>query len=165
MSDRVSALAGAEGGAIAAVKEAGLVGMITLRGDLSDAALKKAVKAACGAAVPGQREVALAGESGVAWMSPDELLLVCPHDKAGEIVAALDKAMTGKHALAANVSDARAVFDVSGPRAREVLGKLMPVDFSAAAFGPGMIRRSRMAQVPAAVWMTGEESFRVVCFR
>ena len=52
-----------------------------------------------------------------------------------------------------------------GAFAREVLGKLMPVDFSADAFGPGQIRRSRMAQVPAAVWMTGEDAFRVVCFR
>lgn len=165
MSERLSALPGASGGVIAQVKEAGLCGMVTLRGDLSGGALKKAVKAASGVAVPGQRAVNLQGEYGAAWMSPDELLLLCPHDAAEGLVTTLETALGGTHFMAVNVSDARAVFDVSGAHAREVLGKLMPVDFAPDAFTPGMIRRSRMAQVPAAVWMTGEARFRVVVFR
>ncbi|WP_322866254.1 sarcosine oxidase subunit gamma [Aquicoccus sp. G2-2] len=165
MSERMSALPGAVGGVIADVKEAGLCGMVTLRGDLGGSALKKAVKAVSGVAVPGQREIVVKGDHGAAWMSPDELLLLCPHEAADALVTGLEAALKGTHFMAVNVSDARAVFDVSGPYAREVLGKLMPVDFAAQAFTPGMIRRSRMAQVPAAVWMTGEETFRVVVFR
>lgn len=165
MSDRVSALAGAEGGVIAKVEEAGLVGMVSFRGDLSDAKVKKAVKAATGVAVPGQRGIGFAGDGAVAWMSPDELLLMGPHEAAGDMVAALEKALEGMHFMAVNVSDARAVFEVSGPHARDVLAKLMPVDFSPAAFAEGTIRRSRLAQVPAAVWQAGEDRFRLVCFR
>lgn len=165
MSEAKSALPGARFDGIASVEEAGLNGMITLRGDLGDTALAKSLREVTGCALPGPREVVMAGDKGAAWMSPDELLVMVPHGAAEAAVAALDAALSGTHALAVNVSDARAVFDIRGAHAREVLGKLMPVDFSAAAFGPGQIRRSRMAQVPAAVWMTGEDAFRVVCFR
>ena len=165
MSDQVSALAGAAFEGIAKVKEAGLVGMVTVRGDLAGAAMKKAVKTATDEAVPGQRAIATLGGYQVAWMSPDELLIVCEHDAADRVVNSLSKSLAGKHFLAENVSDARAVIDVIGGHARDVLAKLIPVDFSPTAFGEGMIRRSRLAQVPAAVWMQDEETFRVVCFR
>jgi sarcosine oxidase subunit gamma len=33
------------------------------------------------------------------------------------------------------------------------------------AFEPGMIRRTRMAQIAAAFWMVDAETIRVVCFR
>ena len=165
MSDRISALAGAAFEGIAMVEEAGLVGMVMVRGDLASTAMKKAVKTAIDVALPGQREIATLGDSQVAWMSPDELLIVCDHDAADQVVNSLSKSLAGKHFLAENVSDARAVFDVSGTVARDVLAKLMPVDFSSGAFGECMIRRSRLAQVPAAVWLEGEETLRVVCFR
>lgn len=167
MSDRVqSALPGASFDGIAQVREAGACGMITVRGDFASAAFKKAVAAATGGAkLPAQRGIAVAGDSAVAWMSPDELLVMCPHGDAPARTAALAEALRGEHALAVNVSDARAVFDLSGAAAREVLAKLCPVDFAPGAFGEGEIRRTRMAQVAAAVWMTGPESFRIVCFR
>ncbi|KAA0916615.1 sarcosine oxidase subunit gamma [Aquicoccus porphyridii] len=165
MSEAKTALPGALFDGIAVIEEAGLQGMITLRGDLGDKALASALHDVTGCALPGPREVALAGEKGAAWMSPDELLVMVPHGETAAAVATLDARLGERHALAADVSDARVVFDIRGAYAREVLGKLMPVDFSADAFGPGQIRRSRMAQVPAAVWMTGEDAFRVVCFR
>jgi sarcosine oxidase subunit gamma len=165
MSDAQSALPGARFAGIAFVAEAGPVGMITLRGDFAAKGFAAAVKKACGLALPKQREVVEGGGKRLVWMSPDELLLVLPYAQTAEMAATLEAGLAGVHALVANVSDARAVFDVSGGHAREVLGKLMPVDLSQGAFGPGMIRRSRMAQVPAAIWMTGDDAFRVVVFR
>ena len=32
-------------------------------------------------------------------------------------------------------------------------------------FTPGMFRRTRLAQVPAALWMTEDDSFQIICFR
>ncbi|MHA1127411.1 MAG: sarcosine oxidase subunit gamma, partial [Alphaproteobacteria bacterium] len=49
--------------------------------------------------------------------------------------------------------------------AREVLAKGAPVDLSPEAFGTGDLRRSRIGQLAAAFWMTGDESFELVCFR
>lgn len=163
MSER----AGVSAGDLASVVDAGQAGMITLRGDLSDPALMAAVQAAVGVAVPGQRQITLSAETGAAWMSPDELLLLTPYEGAGAVVAGLNAALTGAgvHSLVVDVSDARAAFRVEGAGAREVLAKLAPVDFSPEAFGPGHIRRSRLAQVPAAFWMSGEDEFTVIVFR
>ncbi|KUJ82182.1 sarcosine oxidase subunit gamma [Ruegeria profundi] len=165
MSEPISALNHASYDGIAKVEECGLQGMITLRGDLSDKVLAKAVKDATGQKVPGQREALVKGDTGVCWMSPDELLVLVQYAEVNAKLADIAGALSGTHALAANVSDARAVFRVSGPNAREVLGKLAPVDLSPDAFQPGQIRRSRLAQVAGAFWMDDAETFRVVCFR
>ena len=165
MSDPVSALGGAVFDGMVRVEDAGPRGMLTLKGDLGDARLGEAVKALTGSDVPGTREARIEGETGAAWMAPDELLLLVPHAEAEAAVADLAKALGGTHHLAANVSDARAVIEVSGPTAREVLAKLTPADLDAAAFGPGSFRRTRIAQVPAAFWMRDAETIEIVCFR
>ncbi len=165
MSDPLSALAGARYAGLATIEEAGLQGMITLRGDLSSKTLQKAVKAATGAAVPQTRRIAVSDTGAVAWMSPDELLLLVPYAEVVDKTAALTDALSGDHALAVNISDARAVFTLSGAGAREVLGKICPVDFDVSAFKPGDFRRTRMAQVAAAFWLDEAETFHIVCFR
>ncbi len=165
MSEPISALNHASYDGIAKVVETGLQGMITLRGDLSDKVVIKAVTEATGQKMPGQRQANVNGESGLCWMSPDELLVLVPYAEVNDKLAAINNALGGVHALAVNVSDARAVFRVSGDNAREVIAKLSPVDLSPEAFQPGQIRRSRLAQVAGAFWMDDAETFRVVCFR
>jgi len=165
MSEVASPLKGAAYRGFVEVEEADPQGMILLRGDLSDPILKDAVKATVGVAVPRLRTIALDHGKGVAWMSPDELLLLVPCDEVGAVAADLDAALEGAHSLVADVSDARVAIRVRGTGARDVLAKLAPVDFSKEAFGPGQIRRSRLAQVPAAFWMPAEDEFMVVAFR
>jgi sarcosine oxidase, subunit gamma len=163
MSNAVSALQGASHKGFAEVAEAGLKGMITLRGDLSSAKMKKAVKAATGTAVPAARRIVTGEGKAAAWMSPDELLILVPYEAAQEKVAALQNALEDEHHLVADVSDARAVFTVKGPKADQVLMKLCPVDFPGLA--EGEIRRTRAAQVAAAFWKSGPEEFTLVSFR
>lgn len=165
MSNPVSALHTAAYEGFARVDELGLRGMITIRGDLSAAKVKKAAVNAAGTEMPGLREVRFAGENALAWMSPDELLAMVPYGDVDTVLAGIDKALSGEHYLAVNVSDARAVFRVSGTGVREVVAKLSPVDMSADAFTPGMIRRTRMAQVPAAFWIEDDGSATIICFR
>jgi sarcosine oxidase subunit gamma len=163
----VSALNGASVQGFARVEDAGLHGMITLRGDLASAKVKKAVKDATGQDVPALRTIN-AGDSGaVAWMSPDELLVMVAYDQVDDTLAKIESALAGEHFLAVNVSDARAMFRVSGSGAgvREVVAKLCPVDMTPGEFEPGMFRRTRMAQIPAAIWMPDAESVQIICFR
>lgn len=164
MSD-VSALMGAVAQGRTRVEEAGLAGMITLRGDLGNAKLIAAVTDLSGVDMPGQREIKSGDDKAVAWMSRDELLIMVPHEEAEAAVASLSAALAGEHATVANVSDARALFRVEGPGAREVLAKLVPVDLHPSSFGAGEMRRTRMAQVPAAIWQSGDDQFSVICFR
>ena len=164
MSNAISALDGANYDGFAQVQEMGVQGMITLRGDLAEAKLRKAAEKATGCKMPEQNRINAKGRSGIAWMSPDELLLLLPYSEVDTHLAAIEKSLTGEPALAVNVSDARALFEVSGgAQVREVIAKLAPVDMS--TFAPGMFRRTRIAQVPAAFWMPQEGVFRVVCFR
>mgnify|MGYP001042425399 FL=1 len=98
-------------------------------------------------------------------MSPDELLVMVPYAQAAEVVDQIDKALSGTHYLAENVSDARALIFVEGPYAREVIAKLAPADLHPDSFKPGDFRRTRLGQVAAAFWMRDEDTFEVICFR
>ncbi len=158
-----SALPGAAFDGFARVAEAGLCGMITLRGDLSAPWLATALADATGCAVPATRRVTTASAMAAAWMAPDEVLVICPHDRAPETAARLAQALDGHFATVADVSDARAVFTVTGPGAADVLAKICPVDF--ATLAQGDIRRTRAAQVAAAIWVSGADEMTVVCFR
>ncbi|KMW57469.1 Sarcosine oxidase gamma subunit [Candidatus Rhodobacter oscarellae] len=159
MSNAVSALNGASFEGYVTVTDMGPAGMITLRGDLGSAAIKKAI----GMAVPAPLKITSKGENSVAWMSPDELLALCPYEVADETAAKMTKALGKAHSLVANVSDARALIRLEGADVREVLAKLTPADV--AAMQPGDLRRSRLAQIPAAFWLTDDETAYVICFR
>ncbi|WP_306152309.1 sarcosine oxidase subunit gamma [Roseovarius sp. MMSF_3281] len=163
----VSALNGATVQGFARVEEMGLQGMITLRGDLASAKVKNAVKEATGQDVPALRSLNTGDKGAVAWMSPDELLIMVDYAGVTDTLALIEAALSGEHFLAVNVSDARAMFRVSGSAAgvRETLAKLCPVDMTPGAFEPGMFRRTRMAQIPAAIWMPDAETVQIVCFR
>lgn len=166
MSNLVTALAGAsDATGIATITEVPLQGMITLRGDLSKAAVKNAATGVAAVDMPTMGHANMNGARGIAWMSTDELLVLCPYDTVAANIAKMTKTLGKAHALAVDVSDARASFTVSGPNARDVMAKLVPVDLSKEAFKPGMFRRTRMAQVAAAFWMTDDETFQIVCFR
>ncbi|MFK7765330.1 MAG: sarcosine oxidase subunit gamma [Roseobacter sp.] len=166
MSEPVTALNGASfDGGIALVKEVPLQGMITLRGDLMSQAVHAAATIAMPGDMPGPGTARIEGENGVAWMSPDEALILCAYDVVPEVLGEMHGVLQKSHALAVNVSDARASFRVCGPHARDVVAKLCPVDLAPAVFVQGMFRRTRMAQVPAALWLCADDAFQVICFR
>lgn len=161
MSEPTSALGHAAFEGFANVKEIGPLGMLSLRAKPDLPGLTEAL-AALGLTRPEPRRIVVAGSRSCGWMSPDEYLIVLPYDEAGPALATLGQHLAGAHHLVANVSDARAVFRIEGAKAGQVLTKLMPVDF--ATLAPGELRRSRAAQVAAAVWMQ-DGGFTLVCFR
>ena len=166
MSEPMTALKGAsDTSGIATVTELGPMGMITLRGDLAAKPVIKAASAAGGVTMPAQNHCATEGANGIAWMSPDELLILCAYDEVHARLADLQGKLAKHHALAVNVSDARAVFQVTGPNVREVMAKLAPVDMAADQFTTGMFRRTRIAQVAAAFWMPDAQTVQIICFR
>lgn len=138
--------------------------MITLKGDLAASEMVDAAKAFAGA-LPGQGEIHAQGARQIAWMAPDELLLIVPASDCAAALAKAESLLGGAHALAVDVSDARASFALQGPLVRETLAKLTPADLSPEAFPVGRIRRSRIAQIAAAFWMTGPDRAELVCFR
>ncbi|MEL6641846.1 MAG: sarcosine oxidase subunit gamma family protein [Pseudomonadota bacterium] len=165
MSNVVSALQGKTAPGEVTIREAGLRGMITLRGDLAQKKLHRVCTDLTGVKFPDQRQANVDGDKGLCWMSPDELLVLMPYAEVAAAIATIDAALAGTHYLAENVSDARALFFVEGAFAREVMAKLAPVDLHPDTFKPGDFRRTRLGQVAAAFWMRDEDTFEVFCFR
>ena len=165
MYNALSALNGEKQEGVVTVEEMGLIGMITLRGDFEDENFAAAVSHFSGLAIPDVRQVDRGEKMSIAWMSPDELLLVLPYYQAEGLVAEITEALGETFALVVDVSDARTMFRISGPFANEALAKLAPVDLSDEAFPVGSVRRTRMAQVAAAFWRTDETGYMVICFR
>ena len=143
------------------VSEKTAAGMLTLRGDFKSSKFKTSFSKAVGAKLPTERKVILA-RNDVAWMSPDELLIFCDYADASGLSQKLQMELKDQHHMLVNVSDARALFEVSGSGIREVIAKLAPVNI--AKLGIGEIRRTRFSQVAAAFWLTSETSLNVICF-
>ncbi|MDT8343742.1 MAG: sarcosine oxidase subunit gamma family protein [Thermohalobaculum sp.] len=172
MSDThgVSAATGVAGrvierGHMIRVEEAGLTGMIALRGDLGAPAMAAAVRAATGAAVPAPLRLESGADGRAVWMSPDELLLLTAIGDAPAALATAEAALSGQHAMALDVSDARVVFRLSGAKVAEVLAKGAPVDLRAAAFSVGSARRTHLGSIAVGFWRLGPEEWEIVCFR
>ena len=165
MSNAISALNGRSAMGDVTVRDAGLQGMISLRGDWADKALIKACENVTGASMPNPRQMSVNGANGFGWMAEDEALLLVPHADVSAGLETITKAMLEKHFLASNVSDARAHIVVSGPFADEVIAKLAPADLHPDSFQVGDFRRSRIGQVAAAFWKADAETFHVICFR
>ncbi|SIT03205.1 sarcosine oxidase subunit gamma [Paracoccus saliphilus] len=146
--------------AVATVTPVEGLGMITIRADLSCAG--DAIAEAVGLVIPETLRIVTDGSRSLGWMSPDELLLVLPAQETAETLVALEQALTGEHALVADMSDARAVFDVTGPHAEDVIAKLCPAD--PVALPSDGLRRTRAAQTAAAFWQI-ESGFRMIGFR
>jgi sarcosine oxidase subunit gamma len=139
--------------------------MITLRGDLASAGIAKAVKTATGAAMPAMRQITSGKSGAAAWMSSDELLLMVDYADADAVIAKITKLLGAQHHLAVNVSDARAVFDLSGDVIRDVLAKGSPANMSVDVLPIGEVRRTRIGQLAVAFWFDDEQNAKLVCFR
>jgi sarcosine oxidase subunit gamma len=162
MSEPASALGQARYEGFAAIREIGPLGMITLRAKPDTPGLAASVRAAVGLEMPATRRIVRAGETAAGWMAPDEWLLILPYARVAAALDALRSTLGPAHHLAVDVSDARSVFRIEGPKAAEVLMKLTPADLNALA--PDELRRSRAAQVACAFW-ADEVGFTRVSFR
>ena len=141
------------------------VGMVLIRGAHDD--IGNALAKALALGLPDRLSLTYADGRSLLWFSPDELLLLTPPGKAGSAVEKIGAALAGRHHLAVDVSDARVMFRLEGASGalRDTLAKLTPADMRPASFPVGMVRRTRLAQVPAAIWFAGETEARVLVFR
>lgn len=165
MSEPVNALDSARFDGLVSVVELPPQGMITLRGDFSSSTFQIAAKTVGGGTMPAPRRAEINGRRGLLWMSPDEALVLCPYGEVSQSLGTLARLLGETHALAVDVSDARACFELHGSEIRDVLAKLTPADMSRTGLPLGELRRTRLAQVPAAFWLESETRAQVICFR
>ena len=136
------------------------IGMVTLRGlpDVTGPALQ-----AIGLpGVPERRMRVAANGLAALWMSPDEVMVTCGPGEGAAVAGRLRDAVGDAFGTAIDMSAARQAFALGGGDVSDMLSALMPVDFDRLA--PEEVRRTRMAQVPVALWRDGDE-WRLICFR
>lgn len=121
-----------------------------------------ALSSALGIGLP-TRPKASASSSGrhALWLGPDEWLVI---DEAGADLAALAKPVAAFHS-AVDVSHRNAAFLVSGRGAATAINAGCPQDLSLAAFPVGAASRTILHKTEIVLHRTGEETFRVECWR
>jgi sarcosine oxidase subunit gamma len=138
--------AGADGAGLI-ISERRLPAQVILRGEGGDPAFLAAVERAIGVAPPvGPNTVASHQDIDLLWLSPEEWLVVAPAGTEAGLIERLDQALTGLHAGAVDVSDARAVIRLEGAAARTVLAKGTPLDLSPHVLSPGRSAETTLAR-------------------
>lgn len=140
-------------------------GMISLRGDFKSKIFSTTVHNVCGVDIPAIGRFQFLEGRGSLWMSPDELLLVLDQSEITKTIKKIQSALKDKHFLVVDSSDARVIHQVQGTAARDVLAKLTPANMSPNDFEPGQVRRTRIGQVAAAIYMLNEETIQTISFR
>ena len=97
MLEPVSALMGKVVTGPVTIRDLGLRGMITLRGDLQDAGLQAVCTAVTGARFPVSGQAEVADDKGLIWMSPDEVLVLVPYAGVAEALARCMRRLILRH--------------------------------------------------------------------
>jgi sarcosine oxidase subunit gamma len=79
----------------------------------------------------------------VLWLGPDEWLVA---GGSADLPERLRAALAGVHAAVVELSASRAVFELTGPAARDVLAKGCALDVHPRAFGPGQCAQTGLAR-------------------
>lgn len=124
---------------------------INLRGAIHDPAFTSAVRQATGLELPSPANtVTTTGDLAALWLGPDEWLIVGPREDATAgrepaLVGTLRAALAGQHAAVTDVSEARTIITLRGPRARDLLAKGTPIDLHPRVFGPSSCAQTALA--------------------
>jgi sarcosine oxidase subunit gamma len=146
------------------ISEVPFLTMVGLRADAgSDAATRLA--GVTGGLPDGSGSVVTNGDTSVLWLGPSEFLVVAPteaHESlGGDLIPALRDALGGDAGQVVDLSANRTTFELTGPRARAVLEKGNSLDLHPRVFKAGTASSTEIANIPAILWKTGDESFRI----
>ncbi|MFV0359621.1 sarcosine oxidase subunit gamma [Tropicimonas sp.] len=109
------------------------------------AALSEVLRAAFGFGFPEPGEAFSAASARLIWSGREQALLVgAPPDPS-----------LATHAAVIDQSDGWAAFELTGPRAEDVLARLTPLDLRPVAFAPGQTARSLLGHMNAQITSIG----------
>jgi sarcosine oxidase subunit gamma len=137
---------------------------INLRGDAGDAALTTALHSVTGLRLPGEaNSFTTAGELACLWLGPNEWLILGPGGGEIEITSQLRGALGNAHAAVTDLSEARTMLTIAGPRARELLAKGISLDLHPRLFGPGQCAQTGLAGANIILCQTDDQpSFEIL---
>jgi sarcosine oxidase subunit gamma len=95
------------------------------------------------------------------WLGPDEWLLI---DENGADLMGIAAGVSALHS-ATDVSHRNTAIIVSGPNAAEAIAAACPLDLGNTAFPVGAAARTVLGKIEIVLLRTGEEDYRVECWR
>lgn len=122
--------------------------LLVRRGQEADLAAR--VRAGFGLDLPSTATVAQGEGVLFAWSGPGHWF-VLGRENPETLLARLE-ATCGTSASVIDQSDARVLFELSGPRVREVLAKGLGVDLDPSVFGPRAVRIAPCAHITVQLW-------------
>ncbi|MBV1790413.1 sarcosine oxidase subunit gamma family protein [Marinobacterium sp. D7] len=147
------------------LRELKLLGHLTLRGSQQNESFMNGCAEVLGVALPTQPLTSVEkGSVSIRWISPDEWLVVLPGDQAYEVEQGLRAVIEG-HFSVVNVSGGQTLLELSGPNARELLQKCIPLDVHPSQFPVGKVAGTVFAKSTAVVRRSGEDSWELVVRR
>jgi sarcosine oxidase subunit gamma len=142
------------------VEEVTNFGMVSVKADLLDAKVREIIESISGVQCPQIGKISNGKKMSVGWMSTDEYAIFGQSSDSIKLVGRIESKLKKYDHLCLNMSDSRRCFHLKGSGWREVLSKGTPADLSPKAFGKGVLRRTRIANVAVAIWSFNEtESF------
>jgi heterotetrameric sarcosine oxidase gamma subunit len=115
-----------------------------------------------GVAAPPVQAAAIASPITVIWTGPDQYLAIDDaHKETEHFDFARDlAAQLGDAASVTDVTGARAIIDIAGPQAPDVLAKLVPIDLDDAVFPPGAAAATLAGHLAVLLWRHADEPAR-----
>ena len=131
---------------------AGLLGARQPARNGTDEAFQAGVERVIGARAPIEpNTVSRVGEAAIAWLGPDEWLVISPPDIKDGLSAKLEEALAGLHASVNDISSGQTIIRLHGARARDLLSKGCPLDLHPRVFGVGQCAQSHIAKSNALI--------------
>lgn len=103
------------------------------------------------------------GERHLAWLGPDEYLLLCEAGREDEIQTRLRQDFEDIHAAVTNVTDGLCALGIRGGSVRKVLAKGCALDLHEEVFAAGQCAQSLLSHAGITLLATGETRFVLVC--
>ena len=144
------------------IEEVANFGMVSVRVDLLDSKVREIIQSISGAQCPQRGKISDGKKMSVGWMSTDEYAIFSENSNVIKIVDKIESKLKKYDHLCLNMSDSRRCFHLKGKGWREVLSKGTPADLSPKAFGKGVLRRTRIANLAVAIWSFNDTEVFVV---
>jgi sarcosine oxidase, subunit gamma len=144
--------------AVLRMAEVPFLSQIDLRGHPQDGCFLEAARGVLGCDLPMiANTFTRTADVDALWLGPDEWLLVRAAGDAADLERRLREALAGRHVSIADVSDGRAVLELAGPRARNVLMHGTSLDVHPRQFKPGQCAQTLLARIPIVLQQSSDE--------
>jgi sarcosine oxidase subunit gamma len=154
---------GAPGVTIAERVDIGLATVMARKGQA--AALREAVHSGYRVDLPISSRHVAGPSVGFIGTGPRQWLAVSEQLRNGDLAADLARRLSGLASIS-DQSDGRAIVRISGPRARDVLAKGLPIDLHPSVFAPGSATTSVISLMGVTLWQVDDTpAYDIAMFR